>query len=82
MEARDFVRELISSGMTQVEIAKRTGIPQPTISKVVRGDVADVLSRTYRTLERLHREVVKPESQANGAQLPVAPGDAGEVLSA
>lgn len=79
MEARDFVRELISSGMTQVEIAKRTGIPQPTISKVVRGDVADVLSRTYRTLERLHREVVRPSDTVAAPVSSADGGDSAEV---
>lgn len=57
MEAQDFVRELVDRGMTQSQIAERTGIPQPTLSKVLRGDVKDVLSRNYRQLERLHAEV-------------------------
>lgn len=58
MEARDFIADLVRSGLTQVQIAERTGIPQPTISKVARGDVADVLSRSYRKLQALHSEVV------------------------
>jgi transcriptional regulator with XRE-family HTH domain len=56
MEARDLVRALVKSGLTQAAIAERTGIPQPTISKVSRGDVADVLSRNYRKLLALHDE--------------------------
>lgn len=58
MEARDFVEALRGAGLTQVQIAERTGIPQPTISKVERGDVADVLSRNYRKLQALHAEVI------------------------
>jgi len=58
MEARDFVTDLIARGMSQQQIATRSGIPQPTISKVFRGDVADVLSRNYRKLQALHAEVV------------------------
>ena len=58
MEARDYIEALIAMGLTQVEIAARTGIPQPTISKVARGDVADVLSRNYRKLQGLHAEVL------------------------
>lgn len=61
MEAKDFVAGLIGSGLTQSQIAERTGIPQPTLSKVLRGDVADVLSRNYRKLQALHAEVVGSE---------------------
>lgn len=57
MEARDYIEALIRHGLTQIEIAHRTGIPQPTISKVARGDVADVLSRNYRKLQSLHDEL-------------------------
>lgn len=57
MEAKDFISEILRAGLTQSQIAERTGIPQPTISKVVRGDVADVLSRNYRKLEALHKEL-------------------------
>lgn len=61
MEARDFVEALIGKGLTQSQIAERTGIPQPTISKVARGDVSDVLSRNYRKLQALHDELINTE---------------------
>ena len=64
MEARDFVIALIERGLTQVDIAERTGIPQPTISKVARGDVADVMSRNYRKLQALY-EATPPKVQSN-----------------
>jgi predicted XRE-type DNA-binding protein len=58
MEAREIVQALIQHGFTQRQIADRTGIPQPTVSKVYRGAVSDVLSRNYRELEALHKSVV------------------------
>lgn len=58
MEARDYVKALVEAGMTQIAIAEKTGIPQPTISKVMRGEVADVMSRNYRKLQALHAEVL------------------------
>lgn len=58
MEARDYVKALIEAGLTQMAITERTGIPQPTVSKILRGDVADVMSRNYRKLQALHAEVV------------------------
>lgn len=60
MEARDFIKQLIDAGMTQVQIAEKTGITQPTVSKILRGEVRDVLSQSYRRLASLHSEVVNP----------------------
>jgi transcriptional regulator with XRE-family HTH domain len=58
MEAKDLIAALIDRGMTQQQIAEETGIPQPTLSKVLRGGVKDVMSRNYRKLEALHdREI-------------------------
>lgn len=68
MEARDFVVALIDAGLTQVQIAERCGIPQPTISKVARGDVKDVLSVNYRRLQSLHAEVFGDAGHLAAAQ--------------
>lgn len=58
MEPRDLVAALMQAEMTQAAIAERTGIKQPTISKILRGDVKDVMSRNYRRLLALHAEVL------------------------
>lgn len=66
MEAKDFLTEIRATGMTQAEVATETGIPQPTISKIERGEVEDVMSRNYRALQALHRKVIrraKPATQ-------------------
>lgn len=57
MEARDYVLAIRRRNLTQDQIAKRTGIPQPTISKIERGEVDDVMSRNYRALQALHNEL-------------------------
>ena len=57
MEARDYVAAIRVYGLTQAQIADRTGIPQPTVSKIERGDVADVMSRNYRALQTLLAEL-------------------------
>lgn len=72
MEARDYVLALTSKGLTQAQIAERTGIPQPTISKVYRGAVADVMSRNYRRLQALHAEQFP--AAANDSRAEVANG--------
>ena len=51
MEAKDYVLALKERGFTQTQIAEGTGIPQPTISKIERGDVTDVMSKSYRALQ-------------------------------
>lgn len=62
MEARDYVLAIRDHGLTQAQIAERTGIPQPTVSKIERGDVQDVMSRNYRALQTLHGELVSGAS--------------------
>lgn len=58
MEAQDYVAAIRRKGLTQREIAEKTHIPQPTISKIERGDVNDVMSRNYRALQTLLDELV------------------------
>lgn len=62
MEASDLISDLIARGWTQVQIAERTGITQSSISKVLRKEVSDVMSRSYRKLAELHAEVMAQES--------------------
>jgi transcriptional regulator with XRE-family HTH domain len=57
MDAKQLVEALLGQGWTQKQIEERTGIPQPTISKIARGDVADVMSKTYLAILALHQEV-------------------------
>lgn len=60
MEAKDYLTAIRGKGWTQAQISARTGIPQPTISKIERGEVSDVLSRNYRALQALHAELCTP----------------------
>ena len=64
MEAKDYLMAIRDRGLTQVQVAERTGIHQPTISKIERGDVSDVMSRNYRALQDLHDELVATDKQA------------------
>jgi len=58
MDAQDYVLALRQCGLTQAQIAEKSGILQPIISKIERGDVQDVMSRTYRALQDLHTELI------------------------
>lgn len=64
MEPRDLLIAIRESGLTQAQVSERTGIPQPTISKLERGDVQDVMSRNYRALQGLYDEISKEKSAA------------------
>ncbi|WCM88823.1 helix-turn-helix domain-containing protein [Acidovorax sp. NCPPB 3576] len=57
LEPRDLVLALKAKGFTQKQIQAETGIPQPTISKIERGDSRDVMSRNYRALVAMHAKV-------------------------
>jgi transcriptional regulator with XRE-family HTH domain len=57
MEAKDYVLALKERGLTQMQIEEITGIPQPTISKIERGDVSDVMSKTYRALKAAYDDL-------------------------
>jgi transcriptional regulator with XRE-family HTH domain len=71
MEAKDYVIAIRGRGLTQEQIAEKTGIPQPTVSKIERGEVSDVMSRTYRALQNLH---AKLEKDSDAKSEPVADG--------
>ena len=62
MEPRELVLAIKAKGLTQKQIESETGIPQPTISKIERGDVADVMSRSYRALLALHTKLTSGAS--------------------
>lgn len=61
MEAKDYVLALKEKGLTQTQIAVATGIPQPTISKIERGEVTDVMSKSYRALQSLFQKQPKKQ---------------------
>lgn len=68
MEAKDYVDAIRKHNLTQVEIANRTGIPQPTISKIERGEVSDVMSKNYRALQTLYEELSGTGQQPTATQ--------------
>lgn len=68
MEAIDFVERIRAHGLTQGQITGRTGIPQPTISKIERGEVSDVMSKNYRALQTLYEELSAEKGQAPAQQ--------------
>lgn len=72
-EARDFVQDLLDWGLTQQEIADRSGIQQPTISKIARGALHDVLSRNWRSLQAVHRDELSKRQKDQPPETTAAP---------
>lgn len=64
MEAQELLKEIRKRGLTQVQVSERTGITQPTISKLERGDVSDVMGRHYMALLALYDELKKTAEAA------------------
>lgn len=61
---REVLLAIRATGLTQLQVAEKTGIPQPTLSKIERGAVDDVLSRTHVALVSLHEAIQKETSSA------------------
>ena len=71
MKPVELVQALRAMGLTQKQIQERTGIPQPTVSKIGLGRVRDVMSRHYVALLTAYEQQVKAE--APGATQAPAP---------
>lgn len=56
MDAKHMVDALVERGWTQKQIVERTGIPQPTVSKIARAEVQDVMSKTYLALLAVYKK--------------------------
>lgn len=65
MTPQQLVLAIKAKGLTQKRIEQRTGITQPTISKIERGAVRDVMWRNYSALVALHDELHSSVSAAD-----------------
>ncbi|CAA2105452.1 helix-turn-helix domain-containing protein [Variovorax paradoxus] len=74
MKPRELVLALRAMGLTQKQIEKKTGIPQPTVSKIGLGRVNDVMSRHYVALLQAYEAQVKetpvPQPPLAGGTVP------------
>ena len=64
MEAKDYVLALKGMKLTQVQISEGTGIPQPTISKIERGEVEDVMSKSYRAIQSFYLNQISNKAES------------------
>lgn len=63
MEAQKYLISIRSRGLTQAEVSEKTGISQPTISKIERGSVKDVRATTLLLLQQLHAALARKGSR-------------------
>lgn len=59
MDAATLIEELLRRGFTQHDIARETGITQPTISRVRRGEHGDPRLSTFAALKAMHERTKK-----------------------
>jgi transcriptional regulator with XRE-family HTH domain len=61
LSAAELIRELIAHGLSQSDIARATGIPQPRLSRWA-SDGAPIGADDALRLAQLHRTTVVPQS--------------------
>jgi predicted transcriptional regulator len=60
--AIELIKILLSAGLSQAEISRRTGIPRPNIHRLLNGKQIDVMYVYGKALERAVRDLEKAES--------------------
>lgn len=65
MRAQEMVQELRDLGMSQIEIANRTGLSQGAVSHIMTGRRKDVRMSTYTKLTDLLLEIRTGKSSTN-----------------
>jgi predicted transcriptional regulator len=55
----DLLKTLLSAGLSQAEISRRTGIPQPSIHRLLNGKQVQVVYSHGKALERAVEDVEK-----------------------
>lgn len=61
MNSKDVINKLLALALTQAEIARQSGISQPTVSRIVRGKHKSSDESTYHALRSLleqHQQTV------------------------
>jgi len=71
MTPLDLITAIRAHGLTQVQIAERSGVTQSTVSKIERGTVHDVMSASYLSLQALYQELedAKPAKKRRTASV-------------
>lgn len=71
MTPLDLITAIRAHGLTQVQVAERSGVTQSTVSKIQRGEVKDVLSAGYLSLQALYQELEneKPAKKRRAAKV-------------
>lgn len=72
----EIIRALRASGLTQSEIARRTSIPQPRLSRWENGEAPESADDALR-LHALHAELIGAEGAPDAPALAAEASDAG-----
>lgn len=62
-QTTELIQRLIARGLSQIEIARRTGIPQPRLSRWQKGETPDAADDAL-TLQQLEAELITAEQMA------------------
>jgi transcriptional regulator with XRE-family HTH domain len=64
MDWKKIIADLVASGMTQLDIAKRIGIKQPSVCSIASGKTKDVRHSVGERLRALHFERCDAKKEA------------------
>jgi transcriptional regulator with XRE-family HTH domain len=67
MDARQLVVSIRKQGLTQEQIAERTGLSQGAVSHIETGRRKNVFATTKESLEKLHTELVSGAAPVEAA---------------
>lgn len=59
MSIQKILVELVSKGFTQHEISRKTGVPQPNISRVITGKTSNMIYDNGKAIEIFYMEVMR-----------------------
>lgn len=59
---KKMITGILESGLTQTQISQRTGIPQPTFSRILNGTQKEINYSDGKLIEDLFNEVAKAKA--------------------
>ena len=67
MDTQNKLNKIISTGLTQKEISEKTGVSQPTVSRIARGIHIDIKASTDNSISALYTDIFGTEFGKNAA---------------
>jgi len=64
MDIQNMLKQILDSGLSQVQVARSLGVSQVAVSKISRGLTKTVQYDTGKAIEAMHRRVIRAKRKA------------------